>query len=74
MKQKTYRFAVHSPHFLCPVYIKQEVGHKESMAAVLDAIARAATVKWLNDFPEFFDNISAPDFYETLSIMVTQEV
>lgn len=74
MKQKTYRFAVHSPHFLYPVYIKQEVSNKASMAAILDEVLRAATVKWLNDFPKFFDNISAPDFYETLSIMVTQEV
>lgn len=74
MKQKTYRFAVHSPHFLYPVYIKQEVDNKDAMAAILDAVSQAATVKWLNDFPEFFDNISAPEFYKTLSIMVSQEV
>ena len=74
MKQNTYRFAVHSPHFLYPVYIKQEVGNKDTMAAILDAVSQAATVKWLNDFPEFFDSISAPAFYETLSIMASQEV
>lgn len=70
---KTYHFTVHSPHFLYPITIKSKVNARETWAAVLDAIAKEATVEWLEDFPEAFDQISAPSFYETLSIIVSQE-
>ena len=70
---KTYHFTVHSPHFLYPITIKSEIKNKEAWAAVLDYIAKEATAEWLNDFPEYFDKISAPSFYDTLSIIVSQE-
>lgn len=74
-KIKTYRFAVHSPHFLYPVYIKHDVDEKrDSFAEILEIVSRDAVTKWVEDFPAFFDDVEAPAFYDTLSIMVSQEV
>lgn len=74
-RTKTYRFAVHSPHFLCPVYIKHEVDEaQDSFAAILDQVSKDAVIKWVQDFPQFFDNVEASKFYDTLSILVSQEV
>ena len=70
---KTYHFAVHSPHFAYPVAINAEVGLSESWSDVLDAIAKEATVEWVKDYPEYFDNLTAPDFYKSLSIIVSEE-
>lgn len=74
MKMKTYRFAVHSPHFLYPIYIKDEIAATDHFEGVLENISKQAVTKWAEDFPEFFENITAPEIYETLSIMVSQEV
>lgn len=74
MKTKTYRFAVHSPHFLYPIYIKEEVAEKELFDDILEQVSKQAVVKWLEDFPHFFDSITAHEFYDSLSIMVSQEV
>lgn len=70
---KTYRFSVQSPHFLFPITIKAEVGETESWSEVLDTIAKEATAEWMQSYPEYFDNLTAPDFYETLSILMYQE-
>jgi hypothetical protein len=75
MEQKTYRFAVHSPHFLVPIYIKRRVAATDSWDEIFDAIAKEATAEWMKDGPsDLFDNMTAPAFYETLAILVSQEV
>ena len=70
---KTYHFAVHSPHFAYPVAIKAEVDAAEPWSKVLDTIAKEATTEWVRDFPEYFDNLTAPEFYKSLSIIVSEE-
>ena len=72
--EKKYKVVVHSPHFFQPVIIKAGVRRNQRMAAVLEEISRQATAQWLREYPSFFDNITAPDFYETISIIVSQEV
>lgn len=75
MKQKTYRFAVHSPHFLYPIYIERKVSHEDSWNEILDLVSIEATKEWLKDGPEeLFEHLTAPEFYETLAILVSQEV
>ena len=75
MEQKTYRFAVHSPHFLVPIYIKRKVAANDSWDEVFDTIAKEATQEWMKDGPaELFENMTAPAFYATLAILVSQEV
>lgn len=69
---RTYHFAVHSPHFAYPVAINAEVDVTESWFDVLDTIAKEATSEWVRDFPEYFDNLTAPEFYKSLSIIVSE--
>ena len=72
--QRKFKFVVQSPHFQQPVIIKTEVRRNQRMAAVFEEISRQATALWFKEFPSFFDNITAPDFYEIISIIVSQEV
>ena len=71
---KTYHFTVHSSHFVDPVYIERQVDtRKTTFEDVLDLVAIDATTKWLKEYPSFFEEITAPEFYRTISILVSKE-